>query len=411
LGKITEEQAAQELLTGATQNRINAQNNLNALLKQQQDLINRISDSEGQTQLIVELNAINEKIPKAKQLFNETAEAEKKAQEELNKFNKASKETLVTVEKIDKVVRSGGEGTIIDRIFGTTKQAGIGRTQQELDRILKTIEKIDNTVRAAGTSESSSGGIKKTLVDTLSNAFGKAQEYYGLIQSTIGQTLSTISNATQIRAEKEIQSLEQKRKRGLISEKQYENEVAKIKNEAAQKRRQVEIANAFALIPQAVLQAYIAGLSIGGLAAPIVAGVLAGVAGAFATAQAAMVAAAPLPQFREGGSVAKRLGLIRGKPHEQGGVPIEVEGDEFVMSKQAVKHYGVDFMEKVNKLKLSPVVTMQQRIENMKQSDYKLYEHLSTLGSYMKQDYRANESGNKILRDIHGALNRTTRYV
>jgi len=37
------------------------------------------------------------------------------------------------------------------------------------------------------------------------------------------------------------------------------------------------------------------------------------------------------PKFKDGGSVAKRLGYIEGKPHSAGGELIEVEGNEFVM--------------------------------------------------------------------------------
>jgi hypothetical protein len=54
-------------------------------------------------------------------------------------------------------------------------------------------------------------------------------------------------------------------------------------------------------------------------------------------AQVALIASAPLPQFRDGGQVSKKLGLIKGARHERGGVPIEVEGEEYVMPVEQTK--------------------------------------------------------------------------
>lgn len=278
----------------------------------------------------------------------------------------------------------------------------------KLEERAKLEERINEELRKRNQAEQQMADAAPTREQVVLKAVEKALTFYDAIQNTISQTTNLISNATQIRAEKELASLDNKRKRGIISEKQYERESAKVKNEAARKQRAADVANAFAMIPQAVLSAYISGYKI----SPIAAGILAGIAGAFATAQAALVAAAPLPKFRHGGSVAKRLGLIRGKTHEQGGVPIEVEGNEFVMSKRAVQKYGVDFMDSINNLKVSPVVTMAGKMEKAGKTDYKLYEHLATMGSYMKSDYRANEITNSILKEInYGIKNNRRTYV
>ena len=90
----------------------------------------------------------------------------------------------------------------------------------------------------------------------------------------------------------------------LITEKNTKNNQHRLKTKLRKKKRKIDIANATAQIPVAVLSAYIAGLQIGGPAAPIVAGILAGLQVRLA-AQVALIASAPLPKFRDGGSVHK----------------------------------------------------------------------------------------------------------
>jgi len=73
------------------------------------------------------------------------------------------------------------------------------------------------------------------------------------------------------------------------------------------------------------------------------------------------------PKFKDGGSVAKRLGYIEGKPHSAGGELIEVEGNEFVMKGKAVNKYGVDFLDSINNLQME---TMPRSSSNKPIIDY-----------------------------------------
>jgi len=140
------------------------------------------------------------------------------------------------------------------------------------------------------------------------------------------------SQAIEVRSQNEIRALDQRKQQGLISEKQYQKEMAKIKNEAARKQRTADIAMAFAMIPQAAFSAFTS--TPGGI---VVKSIAAALASAFGLAQVALIASAPLPQFRDGGQVSKKLGLIKGARHERGGVPIEVEGEEYVMPVEQTK--------------------------------------------------------------------------
>ena len=76
--------------------------------------------------------------------------------------------------------------------------------------------------------------------------------------------------------------------------------------------------------------------------------------------QVAKISSAKPPKFAEGGSVAKRIGYIEGKPHSAGGEVIEVEGNEFVMKSQAVNKYGIPFMEKVNNMEMPMPMQVKQ---------------------------------------------------
>ena len=224
----------------------------------------------------------------------------------------------------------------------------------------------------------------------------KAQYIVGQINE-IGAGIGDVaSKAIAIRANNELSALEDKKKRGLISEKEYEKESAKIKNEAAQKQRKVDIAMAIAKIPMAVLQALSS-------APPPANYALAAISGALALAQVAILASTPLPKFKEGGHASrifKGSGAVVGKSHEQGGVNAELEGNEYVVKGDAVKKYGIKFFNDVNSLKFNPVLSMPKKALSYHKKDTKMYEHLAIISSYLKQGYKTTGKGNEILREI-----------
>lgn len=201
------------------------------------------------------------------------------------------------------------EKTLFERIFGTP---------QENETRAQEIQRIVN------------GAIK--IVSELNN---------------IGSQIADIaSQAIKQRADVELAQLDEKREKGLISEKKYQEQSAKIKNEAAKKQRAVDIAMAVAKIPLVVLEALSS-------APPPYNYALAAIAGAIAAAQVAILASAPLPKFRHGGLVGDIFygsGLVKGKRHEQGGRLAELEGTEFVHKREAVSKYGVPFLESINNL-------------------------------------------------------------
>ncbi len=251
--------------------------------------------------------------------------------------------------------------------------------------------------------------LQQQRLATIEDNAEKAQIIYGEIFNVVSQGTQLAGQIIAQNAQKEIAVLDEKKNRGLISEKQYNKEIAKIKNEEAQKQRKVDIAMAFAMIPQAALSAFTS--TPGGL---VVKSIAAALASAFGLAQVVAIAKAPLPKFRHGG-------LVVGNKHEQGGVPAELEGNEFVLKREAVSKYGTKALDKINNGLLNPNVfnmpllpvnmiygnhtrNLDRSSEQIKNLQYKLSEKLEYIYQGIEngnQDrYMLAKKSNKILEQL-----------
>lgn len=230
---------------------------------------------------------------------------------------------------------------------------------------------------------------------TLQENISKAVEIYGYLNQVATEASQLATDIIQQNAEKELATLDDKKKRGVISEKQYEKEVAKVKNEQARKQKAVETAQAFLKVPQVILNTL--------AQVPFPANlVLAPILGALALAQAIRVAKAPLPKFRDGGfadRIFKGSGKVVGKSHAQGGVNAELEGNEYVMQGKAVSFYGQDFMKAVNNMNYQPPVLKAKDVYYPKED--KLSSKLDLIASYTKQSYKTVEKSNQLLSSIN----------
>jgi hypothetical protein len=147
--------------------------------------------------------------------------------------------------------------------------------------------------------------------------------------------------------------LDNKLKTGLISQKEYDKELKELKRKEAIANKAQAAFNISISIAEAIVKALTAG--------PIIGQILAGITAAFGFAQLAVVLATPLPQFRDGGQVSKKLGLIKGARHERGGVPIEVEGEEYVMPVEQTKE-NLPALEAMRKGKFNELFIPKQNV-------------------------------------------------
>lgn len=135
--------------------------------------------------------------------------------------------------------------------------------------------------------------------------------------------------------ENEKKILADKYKQGLISKKEFDRETAALdkkltKDKAKLAREQAEKDKAFSIVKViidtavAVMSAWTAGPIMGAILTPIIL--------AAGAAQIVAIEKTPLPKARKGG-------MIVGGSHEQGGVLIEAEGGEAILSRAAMSAF------------------------------------------------------------------------
>jgi len=253
------------------------------------------------------------------------------------------------------------------------------------------------------TDDSSEGGGSGDVIDKkaerlkeLTANMNSFAEKYQIIQSGISQATGLASELFARHTQKETQALDDKLKRGVISQKQYDKEIAKLKNEQARKEKRARTAEAFAMIPMAILSTFTN--TTGGL---IIKSIAAGIAGAFALATAIMVATAPLPKYRHGGQVFKGNGFVKGRSHSEGGVNAELEGNEFVMKREAVAMYGVNNFNKLNNGLLRPDIfspNVSNYTNQLERIDYT--KEFKKMNEKLEFIYQSTEDGNNIAMQV-----------
>ena len=253
------------------------------------------------------------------------------------------------------------------------------------------------------TDDSSEGGGSGDVIDKkaerlkdLTSKMNSFAEKYQVIQSGISQATGLASELFVRHTQKETQALDDKLKRGVISQKQYDKEIAKLKNEQARKEKRAKTAEAFAMIPMAILSTFTN--TTGGL---IIKSIAAGIAGAFALATALMVATAPLPKYRHGGQVFKGNGFVKGRSHSEGGVNAELEGNEFVMKREAVAMYGVNNFNKLNNGLLRPDIfspNVSNYTNQLERIDYT--KEFKKMNEILEFIYQSTEDGNNIAMQV-----------
>lgn len=231
----------------------------------------------------------NKNIEKARQVLSALEQKIKDIEDALNAVGRKAQTTQGLQKEVDVTIK-------ID------KAASRKEIEESLDRIKKDINSRTEEASKKGNAEGAGlftikvFGIKRS--DYQSEAdyrVSVTQKAFQSIADISAKITSTISQFNTNTAEEESQKYEGLRSRGLISEKNYQRQLAKIKNDQAKKQRKAELAQAAVNIPIAILSAFTN--TQGGI---VVKAIAASIAGAFAGAQLAAIAKKPIPQFFKG---------------------------------------------------------------------------------------------------------------
>jgi len=231
----------------------------------------------------------NKNIEKARQVLSTLEQKIKDIEDALNAVGREAQTTQGLQKEVDVTIK-------------VDEAASQKEIEESLDRIKKDIDSRTEEASKKGNAEGAGlftikvFGIKRS--DYQSEAdyrVSVTQKAFQSIADISAKITSTIAQFNTNTAEAESQKYEGLRSRGLISEKNYQRQLAKIKNDQAKKQRKAELAQAAVNIPIAILSAFTN--TQGGI---VVKAIAASIAGAFAGAQLAAIAKKPIPQFFKG---------------------------------------------------------------------------------------------------------------
>jgi DNA repair exonuclease SbcCD ATPase subunit len=231
----------------------------------------------------------NKNIEKARQVLSTLEQKIKDIEDALNAVGREAQTTQGLQEEVDVTIK-------------VDEAASQKEIEESLDRIKKDIDSRTEEASKKGNAEGAGlftikvFGIKRS--DYQSEAdyrVSVTQKAFQSIADISAKITSTIAQFNTNTAEEESQKYEGLRSRGLISEKNYQRQLAKIKNDQAKKQRKAELAQAAVNIPIAILSAFTN--TQGGI---VVKAIAASIAGTFAGAQLAAIAKKPIPQFFKG---------------------------------------------------------------------------------------------------------------
>jgi hypothetical protein len=241
------------------------------------------------------------------------------------------------------------------------------------------------------------------------------------IASTLGNGLADFSKGI---IQNELDMLEQKKNKGIISEKQYQKEVAALKRKQAIADKAQAVFNIGINIAEAITKAMTAG--------PVIGQVLAGISAALGFAQLAVVLSKPIPSFYRG---VLRLPLGN-NPKGRDTIPSMLnEGESVMTTDETNKYYGAlkamrenKFhqlyipVDRILKADLPAAINVGSHVRKLKNVETDVHvmqllkveisgmkEEISFVGDYIKQGNTERVRGNnKLISTIE--KNRTDGY-
>lgn len=263
---------------------------------------------------------------------------------------KAQKETIdaqmqIIASELENLEASLGS----DIDFNILKEAEIEKLRLALVELGIEAEKIDALIKGMGKKEDGAVSLAERLGIDAENVEEIKAGYQAVVDG-IQTILSVANDRVKANADERIATIDEALEKGLISEESAERKKDKIQKDALEKQKKIQKTQAtinyftglINAIAQAMQYVFPANLVIGAASSAALTAVYAG-----------NMKRIDAQKFEDGG-------LIQGPSHSKGGVPFtvkgrggfEAEGGEFIQNKKAVQHYGTEFMQAINTMKI-----------------------------------------------------------
>lgn len=233
------------------------------------------------------------------------------------------------------------------------------------------------------------------IAKTRALAFQTSIDLAGKLTEITGNLTQTEINAIEAKKEAELNAIEEKNKKGSLSDKQYSDNKLSIEKKydseiASLKMQQLErekISSTFQAIIKGGLATLQAFLELGPIGGALTASAIA--------AEVVAINTAPLPQFEKGGE-------IKGKRHLQGGVLIEAEGGEFINNRISTMKYKEE-LESANNFSLEKLIQRKYVLPALKKQGQSfanaIHNNFNDTNLLM-----SDQKSRELLRDIRDTL-------
>lgn len=273
-------------------------------------------------------------------------------------------------------------------------RAQLDETQKKIDETAdQAIKKQGEVIVAAGTGTSPLARLfhitddeAQTIKDAQTTA---ALDIVDSVSSAIEQAVAEANarrlelslSAIDDRAEAELATEQSRADKGIITQEGFENRKKAIEEKAEKERteakkkafesdKRLRAAQAFIEFGLQLVRIQSGAAALGPIVGPPVALAQSIAAGVAFAANLILITSQKfkkggvVPKLEDGGNIVAGKttdgsggGFVKGPSHEAGGVPfqvqgipMEMEGGEFVVRKEAVEHYGVDMISNINKM-------------------------------------------------------------
>lgn len=207
---------------------------------------------------------------------------------------------------------------------------------KEANVVMKDTDKSDDEKKAAKSAKRQAKGDNYGEIADQAAVVGKgANDIIDQVKANNKAIAEEEVAVAEAKNAKEKADLKKKFDQQLITKKEYDKGVAASDLELAKKKNEIAVEQAKkdkALnITKVIIDSAVA-IMAAWKSGPVVGGIMTGVITGMAIAQIAAIEKAPLPKARKGG-------MIVGGSHEQGGVLIEAEGGEAILSRAAMSAF------------------------------------------------------------------------